>query len=44
MSRLKGGKGKKMSFKGRLILINSVITVTATYFLTTVLRTIILLV
>jgi hypothetical protein len=34
MSRLKGGKGKMMSFKGRLILINSVVTVTATYFLT----------
>jgi hypothetical protein len=33
-SRLKGGKGKMMSFKGRLILINSVITATATYFLT----------
>jgi hypothetical protein len=33
MSRLKGGKGKMMSFKGRLILINSVITATATYFL-----------
>jgi hypothetical protein len=34
MSRLKGGKGKMMSFKGRIILINSVITATATYFLT----------
>jgi hypothetical protein len=34
MSRLKGGKGKLMSFKGRLILINSVVTATATYFLT----------
>jgi hypothetical protein len=34
MGRLKGGRGKMMSFKGRVVLINSVITATATYFLT----------
>jgi hypothetical protein len=32
--RLKGGRGKMMSFKGRLVLINSVIIATSTYFLT----------
>jgi hypothetical protein len=34
LGRLKGWKGKLMSHKWRLILINSVITATATYFLT----------
>jgi hypothetical protein len=34
LGRLKGWKGKLMNHKGRLILINSVITATATYFLT----------
>ena len=34
VGRLKGGRGKMMTRKGRLILINSVATATATYFLT----------
>jgi hypothetical protein len=34
LGRLKGWKGKLMNHKGRLILINTVITTTATYFLT----------
>ena len=34
MGRLKGWKGKLLNRKGRLALINSVLTATATYFLT----------
>jgi hypothetical protein len=34
MGRLKGWKGKFLNHKGRVTLINSVLTATATYFLT----------